>query len=60
MDIQKIRLDRKMTQQQVADAAGIKQPSYANIERGRQPSVKVAKAIAEVLNFDWTLFYEEG
>lgn len=30
------------------------------IERGkRNPSVKVAKSIAETLKFDWTIFFNE-
>ncbi len=49
-----------MTQQNVADAADIKRASYCNIESGtRRPSVEVAKRIANVLGFDWTLFYEK-
>jgi len=32
----------------------------SKIELGeRQPSVKVAKKIASVLGFDWTLFYQD-
>lgn len=47
-------------QKKVAAAAGITQQMYSWIERGeRNPSVEVAKKIASVLGFDWTLFYEE-
>lgn len=52
----------KMSQQAVADAAGISQSYYAGIEtgaRGKPLSVPVAKAIANVLRFDWTKFYED-
>ena len=52
----------KMSQQAVADAAGISQSCYAGIEtgaRGKPLAVPVAKAIANVLGFDWTMFYED-
>lgn len=52
----------KMSQQAVADAAGISQSYYAGIEtgvRGKPLAVPVAKAIANVLGFDWAMFYED-
>lgn len=53
------REQRKMTQTDVARQVGITQPAYFNIETGaRNPSVSVAKKIASVLKFDWTLFFE--
>jgi len=57
-----IRCKNKMSQQEVADAAKISQSYYAGIEtgiRGKPLGVPVAKAIAAVLGFDWTRFYEE-
>lgn len=48
------------TQQKIADQCGISQNFYSWIENGeRTPSVKVAKKIAEVLDFDWTLFFTD-
>lgn len=47
------------SQQEVADQAGIERSYYAKIENGLTPSVKVAKAVGEVLNIEWTLFFEE-
>ena len=48
-----------MKQEQVAVAAGLSRCSYTNIETGRRmPSVTVAKAIATVLGFEWTRFFE--
>ncbi|MCL6592704.1 MAG: helix-turn-helix domain-containing protein [Alicyclobacillus sp.] len=53
----KIRGNR--TQEQVAVAAGISRSAYANIENGnREPSVEMAKKIAAVLQFDWTMFFD--
>ena len=56
-----IRKEQHMSQQAVADAAGISQSYYANIEtgiRGKPLGVPFAKAIAGVLGFDWTVFYD--
>lgn len=53
----------QMSQQAVADEAGISQSYYAGIEtgaRGKPLAVPVAKAIAAVLDFDWVKFYEES
>ncbi|CUB39705.1 helix-turn-helix transcriptional regulator [Bacillus cereus] len=48
------------TQDYVAYKARISRSMYAMIESGeRNPSVPVAKNIAKVLNFDWTLFFED-
>lgn len=52
-----------MSQQAVADKAGISQAYYCEIEngeKGRPLRVTVAKAIAAVFGFDWTQFYEDG
>ncbi len=56
-----IRKSRGLTQKYVAEQAGISQPSYFNIEHGvRGLAVPTAKAIAGVLGFDWTRFYEQS
>jgi transcriptional regulator with XRE-family HTH domain len=48
------------TQAQIAKAAGITQQMYSFIELGvRRPSVEVAKKIASVMGFNWTLFFED-
>lgn len=54
------RLALNMSQKQFAESCGMSQQHYAFIEAGtRRPSPEKAKKIAEVLGFDWTLFYEE-
>ena len=56
-----IREKHGLSQKYVAERAGISQPAYFNIEKGfRGVAVKTAKAIAKVLDFDWTRFYEEN
>lgn len=57
--MREIRATKGMTQQNVADIAGISPSSYADIERGfRNPSPKRAKVIGQALGVDWTLFFE--
>lgn len=58
--LEAIRREKNMTQKEVAEAVGITQVSYSNIENGkRRPSVSTAKRIAAVLGFDWTEFYDD-
>ena len=58
--LKKLREDKKLSQVQVADRTNIKQNYYSNIENDeRRPSPEVAQRIANVLDFDWTRFYEE-
>lgn len=57
--LKKKRLEEGKTQAEVAKKAGIARTTYAMIEQGeRDPSVTVATKIAEALNFEWTLFFE--
>lgn len=54
------RLKEDLTQEKVAEMAGVARTSYAMYEQGeRDPSVNAAKNIASVLNFNWTLFFED-
>lgn len=54
------RKNKEKTQDYIAYKARISRSMYAMIESGeRNPSVTVAKNIAKVLNFDWTLFFED-
>lgn len=53
-----IRGDR--SQYKVSEEIGIAQSTYASIETGsRNPSVGMAKKIAEKLGFSWTRFFED-
>lgn len=57
--LKKIRLQKALTQQDVADKANIRRAYYTMIEQGnRNPSVNVAKSIASVLDIDWTIFFD--
>ena len=49
-----------LTQEDVAESAGIARTTYAMIEQGeRDPSVLTAKKIAKTLKFKWTNFFDE-
>lgn len=59
MWLAQIRKARGISQQQVADAAGISRAGYTNIEiEKRRPSPEVAQKIGATLGFDWTRFFE--
>lgn len=54
-----IRNKKKMTQKECAEKANIAQAYLCQIENEeRSPSVDTAKAIAKVLGFKWTRFFE--
>lgn len=52
------REKQQLSQGKVAQLAGIERSYYTKIENGATPSVKVAKRLAQVLQIDWTRFYE--
>lgn len=55
-----IRIAAGLKQEDVADKAGVARATYGHIETGeRGVTVMNAKRIAQVLDFDWTLFFEE-
>ncbi|MDM5217302.1 helix-turn-helix transcriptional regulator [Bacillus velezensis] len=56
-----IRLSKGLTQKEVANKANIARTTYASIEQGeRNARVPTAKAIANVLDFKWTLFFDDS
>lgn len=55
-----LRIQKGLTQQDVATKAEIERSYYTMIETGqRKPSVLVAKAIGSAMGFDWTIFFED-
>lgn len=57
------RKEKQLTHEQVAALSdvSITRQYYGLIESGkRRPSVEVAKAIAKVLDLDWTIFFDLG
>lgn len=58
VDLKKIREDKGLTQEQLADKVGVVRQTISNIECGLSlPSVVNAQAIAEILEFDWSDFF---
>lgn len=56
----KMRKERNLDQQDVAELIGTTQQFYNYVENGkRRPSPEVAIKIGKILNFDWRLFYEK-
>lgn len=57
--LKEFRTQRGYTQEKVSKDAGIERSYYTMIEQGnRNPSVAVAKAIANSLGFEWTIFFD--
>ena len=57
--LKEIREQKGLVMKVVADAAGISECYYSQIEGGsRNASVPVAKKIAEALGFSWQKFFE--
>ncbi|MBP2079631.1 helix-turn-helix transcriptional regulator [Oceanobacillus polygoni] len=55
------RTEKELTHAELAKLSDIKRPYYTQIELGsRSPSVKVAKRIADVIETDWRLFFEDN
>jgi transcriptional regulator with XRE-family HTH domain len=55
------RRNRNLTQMLVAMQAGISRAYYTQLELAqRDPSVKIAKRLGNILEFDWHRFFEEN
>ena len=60
IDLKSIRLAHKMTQDELAEKVGVVRQHISNIECGlTKPSVKTAKAIGEILGFEWADFFSD-
>jgi putative transcriptional regulator len=55
------RKNKNLTHESIAEKVGITRQYYGMIENGeRTPSVYIARKIGEILEFDWTLFFEQS
>ena len=55
-----LRMNVNKTHDDVATAVEVSRQYYGMIESGiRNPSVDLAKRIASILKFDWTVFFED-
>ena len=58
--LKSIRIAKGLTQQDVAKSGDFARTYYTMVEQGkRTPSVDMAKSIAKVLGFDWTIFFAD-
>ena len=57
--VKKKRLEKKLTQKQLADKLFVGRTTISMIESDNRyiPSTQLAKALGQELDFDWTLFY---
>jgi putative transcriptional regulator len=61
LDLRKRRVEKGITQKDLAGKIKKHRSLIAKIESGKSlPSVETAKAIGEVLGFDWSLFYKDN
>jgi DNA-binding XRE family transcriptional regulator len=59
IDMKVIRAQNNhMTQAELAEKSGVCRVTISTIEKGKVPSVRIAKKLAAVLNFDWRDFYD--
>ena len=59
MNLKEERLKKGLTQQQLSEKVGITRQTISHIECGRiKPSIKKAKAIADVLEIEWSNFFK--
>ncbi|MGJ9384292.1 helix-turn-helix transcriptional regulator [Salipaludibacillus sp. CF4.18] len=59
--LRKKREEAGLTQEEVASKCGIGRATYGAIETGdRNATVINAKKIANLLNFDWTIFFDNS
>lgn len=57
-NIKRIRLERKMTQEQLAEIIGVTRPMITQIERGtKSATMELGKEIADALSCDINEFY---
>jgi transcriptional regulator with XRE-family HTH domain len=60
MLVQKLRLQRGWSQQQLAELSGLNVRTIQRIEKGQEPSVESLKSLAAVFNLDFSTLKEQG
>lgn len=57
--LRELRINAGLSQKEMAQRVGVTAQFYNYVENGkRRPSFEVAEKIAEILCFDWTLFFK--
>jgi transcriptional regulator with XRE-family HTH domain len=60
MLVQKLRLQRGWSQQQLAELSGLNVRTIQRIEKGQEPSVESLKSLADVFNVEFSTLKEQG
>jgi transcriptional regulator with XRE-family HTH domain len=60
MLVQKLRLQRGWSQQQLAELSGLKVRTIQRIEKGKEPSLESLKSLAAVFNVEFSTLKEQG
>jgi transcriptional regulator with XRE-family HTH domain len=60
MLVQKLRLQRGWSQQQLAELSGLNIRTIQRIEKGQEPSVESLKSLAAVFNLEFSTLKEQG
>ena len=60
MLVQKLRLQRGWSQQQLAELSGLNVRTIQRIEKGQEPSVESLKSFAAVFNVEFSTLKEQG
>ena len=59
MKLRDARKQKNYTQEQLASLAGVGRTTIVMIENGaNRPSVSLAKKLGEILEVDWTIFFD--
>ena len=59
MNLRDARKQKNYTQEQLANLAGVGRTTIVMIENGaNKPSVPLAKKLGELLDVDWTIFFD--
>ena len=60
LDLKELRMERMLSQKQLADIIHVERSTITQIELGvNKPSVKTAMALGELFKVDWRGFFEE-
>ena len=60
IDLKKLRTEKGLTQEQLANESGVQRTTITMIELGEnKPSIELAKKLGEVFGITWSDFFED-
>ena len=60
IDLKKLRTEKGLTQEQLANESGVQRTTITMIELGEnKPSIELAKKLGEIFNIPWYDFFED-